>query len=70
MQNKEENFEMRPLTPKEIRNLFGVSAYVMRNMLDKHKDQIGERSGKFFTVKQVEAIFNCLGMPRKIKIHV
>lgn len=56
--------DLRPYTLKELYNLYGVSEGVMRRMLKSLKEELGPKLGHYFTVKQVQIIFNSLGPPQ------
>ena len=69
MENKKENtFELRPYSRKEMRVFYGVSKHVFDTMVKPYEEEIGKENGKYLSVKQVEIIFKRLGMPRKIII--
>lgn len=66
---KKETFELKPYSKKELRNFYGVSWHVFNLLIKKHKEEIGELTGKYLSVKQVEIVFKCLGTPRKIILN-
>ena len=68
MDKKDETFELRPYSRKEMRGFYGVSKYVFDTMVKPYEEEIGKEIGKYLSVKQVEIIFKRLGMPRKITI--
>ncbi len=54
---------LRPYTTRELFKLYGVSDKTFRKWLAPFKDEIGEKHGIFFTIKQVKTIFQRLGTP-------
>ena len=58
-----EEIKIRPYTGKELAGLYGVSTRTLRSWLEPHKDSIGIRTSKVFTVKQVKIIFEKIGEP-------
>jgi hypothetical protein len=57
---------VKPYTIKELCGLYGVTDKVLRKWLRPFKSQIGERLGWYYTVLQVETIFNYIGFPYRI----
>jgi hypothetical protein len=68
MENKENTFELRPYLKLELRAMYGVSWYVFRKMLKPFESELGQITGAYLTVNQVEIIFKHLGVPRKITV--
>lgn len=70
MGNKTEDgkFMLRAYSPKEIRNLYGVSALTYRKWTESFKDEIGELKGKYYTVAQVKIIIDKLGAPGIVEL--
>jgi hypothetical protein len=46
-----------------LADLYGVSRSTMRNWLKPFAERIGPRTGYFFSLRQIEIIFECLGAP-------
>jgi transposase-like protein len=59
--------EMRPYSTKELSRIYGVCDKTLLKWMKPFTEQIGQKQGRFFTVAQVEIIFQKLGMPYKIK---
>jgi hypothetical protein len=55
--------EIRPYMLGELAALYGVSTKTMRTWLLPHQENIGKRVGRIYTTKQVEMIFEKLGIP-------
>jgi transposase len=51
---------------KELSNLYEVETRTMKMWLKRHEAAIGEKDGQRYTPKQVEIIFEKLGLPKKI----
>lgn len=70
MSNKTEEgkFMLKAYSPKEIRNLYGVSALTYKKWTEGFKDEIGELKGKFYTVAQVKIIIDKLGAPGIVEL--
>lgn len=55
--------QVRPYNHKELTELYGVSRKTLQTWLKPFLAEIGEKRGRYFTVKQVETIFARLGLP-------
>lgn len=62
-----EAIEAKPYSIGELAKLYNVSLRTMNNWLAPHKEAIGQRSGRFFTVKQVLLIFQLIDLPCKVE---
>lgn len=65
MSNKTEEgqFVLKAYSPKEIRNLYGVSSRTFKKWTEVFEKEIGEVKGKYYTVLQVKIIIDKLGAP-------
>jgi hypothetical protein len=59
--------EMRPYTTKELARIYGVCDRTLQKWMKPHSAAIGPRQGRYFTVAQVEVIFEKLGLPYKLE---
>jgi hypothetical protein len=55
--------EIKPYCKKDLAYLYEVSPRCFRTMLSPFEERIGKKVGRYFSVRQVEIIFNCLGLP-------
>ena len=60
--------QVRPYTYKELTQLYGVSKRTLQNWLKPFKVEIGEKPGRYFTVKQMDMIFKKLGFPKNLQV--
>ena len=51
----------------ELSKLYDQSVKTMNRWLKTHADTIGQRQGRYYTMKQVEKIFEALGLPKDYK---
>lgn len=58
-----DGMEIKPYTLQQLAALYGISRHTMRAWLKPHLPAIGKRYGHFYTSKQVEVIFGCIGWP-------
>ncbi len=65
MSNKTEEgkFVLRAYTPKEMRNLYGVSSHIFKKWIEDFQDDIGELKANSYTIAQVKIITDKLGVP-------
>lgn len=55
--------EIKPYSKKELASFYEVSPRCFTTMLNPFNEKIGKKTGRYFNVKQVEAIFSHLGFP-------
>ena len=65
---EEGKFMLRAYSPKEMRNLYGVSPRTFKKWTENFKNEIGEVKGKFYTVAQVKIIIEKLGAPGIVEL--
>ena len=58
---------VRPYSYKELITLYGVSQRTFKTWLNPFMHEIGEKHGRYFTVKQIEVIFKKLGFPKNMQ---
>lgn len=54
---------MRGYTMKELAAIYEVDRRTFKNWLKPFHSQIGEKTGRYYNVKQVRVIIDKLGMP-------
>jgi transposase len=59
----EKNFSIRPYSKKELTSMYAVSKKTMTRWLKPHLIKIGQREGRYYNVKQIQIIFEILGLP-------
>ena len=55
--------EVKPYTPKELSEYYGVSDKTFKKWLSPFAIQIGQKNGRYYTVAQVIIIFDVIGVP-------
>ena len=63
----DDKIEARPYAPKELAALYGVHSKTLFKWMKPFEKEIGEKTGRFYTVKQVRIIVDKLGFPGHIK---
>ena len=58
--------EVRPYSTKELSGFYQVPGKTFLKWLRPFKPDIGSKRGRFYTVKQVEIIFERLGIPYRL----
>lgn len=56
--------EIRSYSIGELSKLYDQSVKTMNRWLKPHGHVIGQRHGRYYTVKQIEQIFELLGLPK------
>jgi len=59
---------LRPLTHKQLAQMYGVSWLTFQNWIKKVEDVIGKKTGHFYHIHQVKEIFKLFGLPKEINI--
>lgn len=70
MSNKTDagKFSLKAYSPKEVRNLYGVSPRTFKKWTESFEKEIGEVKGKYYTVMQVKIIIDKLGTPGIVEL--
>lgn len=55
--------EIKPYSTKEIATLYGVCDKTLKKWLKPFEQNIGIKTGRYYTIAQVNIIFDRLGMP-------
>lgn len=63
MKKEANTTEMKPANYKQLAALYNVSHKTLKSWLEPFAQEIGEMRGRFFTLKQVQIIFEKLGDP-------
>ena len=61
-------FALKAYSPKELRNLYGVSARTFKKWTESFEPEIGMVKGKYYTVTQVKIIIDKLGTPGIVEL--
>jgi hypothetical protein len=67
---KEELFVLKPLTHKQLAQMYGVSWVTFQNWIKKVEKEVGKKTGHFYHVPQVIRIFQLFGIPKQINVAV
>jgi hypothetical protein len=68
--SKREVFHLKPLTHKQLAEMYGVSWLTFQNWMRKVEDQVGKKTGHFYHVPQVQKIFQLFGIPKRIDLDI
>jgi hypothetical protein len=61
------SIQLKPYTVMEMARIYGVSDRTMKKWLKPFEAQIGEKIGYFYTIAQVQIIFDKLGVPGEVE---
>lgn len=67
LKNEGNGIPVKPYSNKELAAIYGVHPDTFRTWVDPHREAMGKRIGIFYTVKQVEYLFDKLKLPYSIK---
>lgn len=59
---------VKPYTLKELAMLYGVCPRTVKNWIHPFQEEIGNRTGRFYSVKQARIIFDNLGVPYSLQL--
>lgn len=62
----ERPFVLKPYSKKELRNIMGVSKYIMNKWLKVIEPQLGQPVAGLYSVKQVQLIIESYGVPGQV----
>lgn len=65
-QSFKQTVEIKPYLSKDLLRFYQVSYPTLNKWIDGIKDKVGKRNGAYWSSKQVEIIFQELGMPKTI----
>lgn len=65
-QSNKQVIEIKPYLSKDLLRFYQVTYPTLNKWLDGIKDKIGKRNGAYWSSKQVEIIFQELGVPKTI----
>jgi phage antirepressor YoqD-like protein len=60
-------FRIKATTVGELCMIYAVTYKTLKKWLLPHQEKIGKRQGNFYSAKQVETIFEVLGLPKVIE---
>jgi hypothetical protein len=67
--NENDNFIfVKPYSITELATLYGVSKKTFKKWLKPFENEIGERNGRYYTVRQVRVIFDRLDFPHYLEV--
>lgn len=58
---------IKPYTHKQLAAMYGTTGRTLNTWLDQFREELGERVGHYYSIKQVKLIFKNLDVPCKIK---
>ena len=61
--NKNNTASLRPLSKTELAEHYGMSIRCFYTLLKPYEEEIGPKLGRYYSIKQVELIFENLGLP-------
>ena len=64
----EEIFVVRPLTHKQLAQMYGVSWLTFQNWMKRVENEVGKKTGHFYHIHQVKKIFQIFGLPKQVNL--
>jgi hypothetical protein len=57
---------IRVYSKKELADLYAVCPRTLDKWIGMHKTAIGEKSGRYYSLAQIQTIFEVIGLPKSI----
>jgi len=57
----------KPLTKQDLIKLYKVSWKIIKTWMEPYQEEIGPRTGHFYTPRQVKIIFEKVGVPERLR---
>lgn len=67
MSQTKNTIEVKPYLTNELAKIYQVSDKTLKKWLKVLEEKLGTRMGRYYTAKQVEIIFNELGIPKTLE---
>lgn len=61
---------VRPYMLKELAHLYGVSGRTVKNWIRPFKSEVGIKTGRYYSIRQVRTIFDNLGVPYVLELDM
>lgn len=61
-----ERFLLRPMSTSELARVYGIAPLTLKRWIKPFNDKVGEKIGRYYTIKQVKIIVLQLGFPEFI----
>jgi hypothetical protein len=67
---REEIFALKPYNHKQLADFYGVCWLTFQRWIKKHEQEIGKKTGHFYSINQVLLIFKIFGMPKRFRVSL
>jgi hypothetical protein len=67
---REEIFVLKPYNHKQLADFYGVCWLTFQRWIKKHEQEIGKKTGHFYSINQVLLVFKIFGMPKRFKLSL
>jgi hypothetical protein len=64
--SRNKTIPLRPYSLKELAALYDVKPRTVKIWLEQFSTFIGDKKGRFYTIKQIEIIFDKIGEPKEL----
>ena len=62
------NLNIKPYRLKDLIAIFDVNENTFKKWMARYPDELSERDGKYFSIRQVEFMIEKFGLPKKVYI--
>lgn len=56
--------QIKLYSQKELAQLYEVSPRTLKKWIEMHDEKIGKKNGRYYSLAQIELIFNLVGIPK------
>ncbi|WP_207515024.1 hypothetical protein [Longitalea luteola] len=62
------NLNIKPYRLKDLIAIFDVNENTFKKWMARYPEQLGEKDGKYYSIRQVEFMIEKFGLPKKVYI--
>ncbi|SDW03950.1 hypothetical protein SAMN05444410_10188 [Hydrobacter penzbergensis] len=64
------NLIIKPYRLKDLAAIFDINTQTLKRWMSRHPDELSCKTGKFYSINQVEFMIDQFGLPKKLAVHV
>jgi hypothetical protein len=64
------NLIIKPYRLKDLAAIFDINAQTMKRWINKYPDELGNKDGKYYSVRQIDFLIEKFGLPRKVCVEM
>jgi hypothetical protein len=64
------NLIIKPYRLKDLAAIFDINTQTLKRWMSHHPHELSRKTGKFYSIKQVEFMITQFGLPKKLTVQV